>query len=205
MAAPFSDFSGIAAPMPGANINTDAIIPSAWLRTATADYGKGLFGRQRYDDEGRERPGFVLNREPFRHAEILVAGPNFGCGSSREAAVWALAGFGLKCVLAPSFADIFYENAYRNGLLVARIDPETLVDLIDFSSRSAEPRLGVNLANETLDCADGRVWRMSVPPSRKQALMLGEDEIECTLRHERDISAFHAAASAQMPWLYLRQ
>jgi len=129
MRKPFQDFSGIAARIRGANINTDAIIPAAWLRSAHADFGRGLFARWRYSDAGSENAEFVLNREPFRRARILVADENFGCGSSREAAVWALMQFGIGCVLAPSFADIFYENAFRNGLLAGLIGPDVVAEL----------------------------------------------------------------------------
>src|SRR5262245_5993078 len=130
MTPPFQDFSGIAARLPASNVNTDAIIPAPWLRTAHADFGRGLFARWRYDDAGNEVPTFVLNQEAFRRAQILVADANFGCGSSREAAAWALLQFGIRCVLAPSFADIFYENAFRNGLLVGRIERAVLADLV---------------------------------------------------------------------------
>ncbi|MFZ4809427.1 MAG: 3-isopropylmalate dehydratase small subunit [Hyphomicrobiaceae bacterium] len=202
MRTPFRNFTGIAAPMPTPNINTDAIIPAAWLRTATADYGRGLFGAWRYDDGGRERPDFVLNRPPYRQAQILVAGANFGCGSSREAAVWALAGFGFRCVLAPSFADIFYENAFRNGLLAAQITVTTLDELLALIETSEVPRLALDLAAETVTGPDGRGHHFGVPTSRKSGLMRGDDEIEMTLRHDAEIQAFHAGARAAKPWLY---
>jgi 3-isopropylmalate/(R)-2-methylmalate dehydratase small subunit len=146
MRQPFRNFTGIAAAMPAANINTDAIIPASWLRTAHADLCKGLFGHLRYDDTGHERPGFILNRQPFRSATILFAGENFGCGSSREAAAWALQRFGIKCILAPSFADIFYENAFRNRLLAGIVDRAALAVLVELAAPGqSEPFFEIDL------------------------------------------------------------
>ncbi|ARP80737.1 3-isopropylmalate dehydratase small subunit [Bordetella genomosp. 8] len=199
------DIEGVMAVMPMANINTDAIIPSVWLRTATADMGKGLFGGYRYDGQGREQPDFVLNRGPYRHARILLADENFGCGSSREAAVWALTGFGIGCVLAPSFADIFYENAFRNGLVAAIIDGETYRRLRDSASADPAgpaPTCRVDLATATVTGPDGVSRPFTIPASRAQALMRGDDEIAMTMAHLPAIEAHYERMRAASPWLF---
>jgi 3-isopropylmalate/(R)-2-methylmalate dehydratase small subunit len=199
----FSGVTGVMAVMPLANINTDAIIPSVWLRTATADFAKGLFGGHRYDSQGHERPDFVLNQIPFREAKILLADENFGCGSSREAAVWALAQFGIRCVLAPSFADIFYENAFRNGLLAGRIDTATFAALVAAVARRRQnPTFSVDLPAGTIIGPDGERHRFTVPAARAEALIRGDDEIDLTLRHGNEIEAFHLATKADRAWLY---
>ncbi len=203
MKTPFQNFTGIAATMPAANINTDAIIPASFLRTAHADMGKGLFGLLRYDDEGKERPDFVLNREPFRRASILFAGENFGCGSSREAAAWALKQFGFKCVFAPSFADIFYENAFRNGVLAAVVAPEDLEALTALPPEgNVQPFFEVDLSAGTIARMDGTVVAFRIAASRRDALIRGDDEIDMTLKHADDIAAFHAEGLIARPWLH---
>ncbi len=191
------------APMPLTNVNTDAIIPSPWLRFANVDLGRGLFGAQRYDAAGQEQPDFVLNRPPFRSARILLADENFGCGSSREAAVWALSQFGIRCVLAPAFADIFYENAFRNGVLAGLITPATLAALLDTIGRYPDnPVFQVDLPSCSVTGPYGVRHGFTVPASRAAALMRGDDEIETTLRHTDAITAFHARAQAEQGWLY---
>jgi 3-isopropylmalate/(R)-2-methylmalate dehydratase small subunit len=203
MREPVSSVAGIMAVMPLANVNTDAIIPSVWLRTATADLGKGLFGGLRYDESGAERPDFVLNRPPFRETKILLADENFGCGSSREAAVWALVQFGIGCVLAPSFADIFYENAFKNGLVAGIIEPSTYLGLkVAAQTHFADPVFRVDLASTTVTGADGIAHRFRIPASRAQALMRGDDEIAITLREQPAIEAHYAAARANSDWLF---
>lgn len=203
MRAGFAGIRGVMAVMPLSNVNTDAIIPSAWLRTVTADLSKGLFGGHRYEADGRERPEFVLNQMPFREAKILLADENFGCGSSREAAVWALAQFGIRCVLAPSFADIFYENAFRNGLLAARIEPETYAALAAAVARHRrDPIFAIDLPAGTITGPDGVAHRFAVPAARAEALVRGDDEIDLTLRHAVEIEAYHSAARATRAWLY---
>lgn len=203
MTAPFTPFRGIAAPLPTANINTDAIIPSAFLRSPDADLGRGLFGRWRFDEAGAERPDFVLNRPPFRRAEILFAGENFGCGSSREAAVWALQRFGIRCVAAPSFADIFYENAFRNGLLAAIVAPEDLAAMV--SALEADPdeaRVEVDLKNQTLLRGNAARIGFQVPAFRRDALLRGDDEIAGTLRHVESIGRYVAADRDRRGWIH---
>jgi 3-isopropylmalate/(R)-2-methylmalate dehydratase small subunit len=202
MTQPVHEIEGVMAVMPMANINTDAIIPSVWLRTATADMGKGLFGGLRYDEQGRERPEFVLNREPFRHARILLADENFGCGSSREAAVWALAQFGIGCVLAPSFADIFYENSFRNGLVAGIIDSQTFQALQAAARASTAPMCRVDLADASITGPDGATYTFSIPRSRAQALIRGDDEIAMTLQHLPAIEAHYSRARAETSWLF---
>jgi 3-isopropylmalate/(R)-2-methylmalate dehydratase small subunit len=203
MRDPVRTVEGVMAVMPLANINTDAIIPSAWLRTATADMGKGLFGGHRYDDQGKEKPDFVLNHPPFRNARILLADENFGCGSSREAAVWALVQFGIGCVLAPSFADIFYENAFRNGLITGLIEPAAFQALkAAVEANEASPVFRVDLPSATISGPDGATHSFRIPASRAQALMRGDDEIAMTLQHQPAIEAHYAAAKAGSDWLF---
>ena len=203
MREPFVSARGVMAVMPLSNVNTDAIIPSAYLRSAKADLGKGLFGGHRYDEADRERPDFVLNRAPFRAASILLADENFGCGSSREAAVWALQQFGIRCVLAPSFADIFYENSFRNGLLAGLIDAETFTALAaTVEARPDDPVFTVDLATSTVTGTDGSEYSFRVPALRAEALMRGDDEINTTLRRAADIEAYYIAAKASRGWLY---
>ncbi|PSC06782.1 3-isopropylmalate dehydratase small subunit [Alsobacter soli] len=187
--------------MPAPNINTDQIIPSAWLRTATADLGNGLFGSQRYDEAGSERPDFILNQPGWRNARILLAGENFGCGSSREAAVWALVQFGVGCVLAPSFADIFYENAFRNGLVAGVIDADAFEDLRR-AAAAGPASYAVDLASGTITGPDGTRWAVSVPASRARALMRGDDEIAITLAMQPEIDAHFDRSRAATPWLF---
>ncbi len=200
--APFEVVSGPAAPLPHVNINTDAIIPAPYLRSASADLGAGLFARWRYDDAGRENPDFVLNRPPFRSARILLAGENFGCGSSREAAAWALVRFGIRCVFAPAFADIFYENAFRNGLLAALMPQES----IDYAVACAETaqsegHFTVNLAERALRCPDGRHLAFDVPAFRADALLRGDDDIAATLEYADEIATFRARDALIRPWI----
>jgi 3-isopropylmalate dehydratase small subunit len=201
--APFVRFRGVAAPLPLSNVNTDAIIPSAYLRSQTSDLARGLFGRWRFDEADNERGEFVLNRAPYRNAEVLLAGENFGCGSSREAAVWALLRFGIRCIAAPTFADIFYENAFRNGLLAAIVDPGELAALvrrIDADPDGAE--VEVDLERQTMTHGSGTQLRFEVPAFRRQALLDGDDEIGATLRHADDIARYVAASRARHPWLW---
>lgn len=203
MREPFVSVKGVMAVMPLSNVNTDAIIPSAYLRSAKADLGKGLFGGHRYDESSRERSDFVLNRMPFRTASILLTDENFGCGSSREAAVWALQQFGIRCVLAPSFADIFYENSFRNGLLAGLIDANTFAALATtVEAYTGDPVFTVHLATSTIAGPDGSQHSFRIPATRAEALMRGDDEIDTTLRHAAEIKAYYAAAKASRDWLY---
>jgi 3-isopropylmalate/(R)-2-methylmalate dehydratase small subunit len=203
MKTPFRRFRGIAAPLPLTDINTDAIIPSAFLRSETIDLARGLFARWRFDDAGQERSDFVLNRDPFRRAEILFAGENFGCGSSREAAVWALQRFGIRCVAAPSFADIFYENAFRNGLLVAVIEPADLAAMVaSLEAAPEDAQVEIDLESQTMVRGNAARIGFAVPTFRRDALLRGDDEIAATLREAEDIAGFVAADRARRPWLH---
>ena len=201
MSEPFLDFSGVAAALPSENINTDAIIPSPWLRLATGNLAKGLFGALRFDEAGRERD-FILNRGPFRRAQVLFAGRNFGCGSSREAAAWALRDFGIRAVFAPSFADIFHENAFRNSLLAARVEQECVDEADALVECGEAPVYAVDLDAQTVTGPSGRAWTFSIPGSRKRALRTGADEIALTLEHSAEIERFHADSRERQPWLY---
>lgn len=200
---PFKNFSGIAAPLPLKNINTDAIIPAPYLRTADADLAYGLFALWRYDDQGREIADFILNRPGFRNTTILFGGENFGCGSSREAAAWALKRFGIRAVFAPSFADIFYENAFRNGLLAGIITHETLAHALALiSDNPAKASFAIDLSNTTLTGHDGQNLPFTVPNFRREALLRGDDDIATTLRCTNDIDAFMAHDRLNRPWIY---
>jgi 3-isopropylmalate/(R)-2-methylmalate dehydratase small subunit len=200
---PFTTFTGIAAPLVRLNVNTDAIIPGSYLRSPSADLAHGFFAAWRYDDEGCERPDFVLNQPPFRRAEILLSGPNFGCGSSREQAVWAVVRFGIKAVFAPKFADIFYENSFRNGLLPGIVAGDALAEMAALAL-GGSPAFTVDLENRRLTAASGRSWAFEIPDTRQLALLRGDDAITETLRHADDIEAFHAADLARWPWAFPR-
>jgi 3-isopropylmalate/(R)-2-methylmalate dehydratase small subunit len=200
----FTRLDGVAASLPFPDINTDAVIPASYQRTLNDDPGKGLFAGWRYDLEGKEVPDFILNREPYRNSKIIVAGENFGCGSSREFAVWALMRFGVRCVIAPSFGDIFYENSFKNGLLPA-ILPQSQVDTLhEHLSRTNDPTLTVDLTRQVIELPNGETIPFSVPATRRVALLEGLDEIGQTLRFAEDIEAFQQRQRTAEPWLYVR-
>ncbi len=203
MREPIIEITGIAAALPLANVNTDTIIPAAWLRSPTLDLAQGLFAGWRYTEAGAENTEFVLNREPYRRASILVAGSNFGCGSSREAAIWALLRFGIRCVLAPSFADIFRENAFRNGLIAGVIEPATLPGIVAAIMQASGPApFRVGLEPAVLKGPAGLVLAFEIPESRRQALIQGEDEIVATLRHRGEIDGFRVRDEKKRRWIY---
>lgn len=200
---PFVNFSGTAAPLPLKNINTDAIIPATYLRTADADLAAGLFALWRYDETGKEKADFILNRPGFRHATILFGGENFGCGSSREAAAWALVRFGIKAVFAPSFADIFYENAFRNGLLAGVIEKNTLDHVLALIGNDAtNANVAVNLHDHTFTAKDSRAMTFLIPDFRREALLRGDDDIATTLRFSENIDAFMVQDQKNRSWIY---
>jgi 3-isopropylmalate dehydratase small subunit len=196
---PMSIVRGAAAPILKSNINTDIIIPGAYLRSQSADLAHGLFAGWRFDEDGRERTDFVLNQPQYRQTKIILAGPNFGCGSSREAAIWALMRFGISVVLAPSFADIFYENAFRNGVLPGIIDAVAIAEMAELSA--ANPEFTVDLERK-LVLQGNRSWSFDVPESRRNALIRGDDEIGMTLAMEDDISSFHRQDLTNRDWAY---
>jgi len=199
----FTTVTGIAAPLLLPNINTDAMSPMIAGRSLAADLGKLLFANWRYAPDGSELPDFILNRPPFRDSKILIAGPNFGCGSSRERAVWALMRFGIRCVIAPSFADIFYDNAFQNGLLPLILSPAECASLAQLVAQAPEPVVTVDLVQCRLEGPDGVVVAFNVSAERRTALLEGLAEIEVMLRMEGDIAAYEADDRRLRPWIYL--
>jgi 3-isopropylmalate/(R)-2-methylmalate dehydratase small subunit len=199
----FTTVTGIAAPLLLPSINTDAMSPMIAGRSLSADLGKLLFANWRYAPDGTELPDFILNKPPFRDSKILIAGPNFGCGSSRERAVWALMRFGIRCVIAPSFADIFYDNAFQNGLLPLVLSAAECASLAEAVVQAPEPVVTVDLVQCRLEGPDGRVIAFNVAAERRTALLEGLDEIEVMLRMEGDIAAYEADDRRRRPWIYL--
>ena len=198
----FTVLTGVAAPLNMINVDTDMIIPKNYLKTIKrTGLGKFAFAEMRYDEQGREKADFVLNKGPYRSAKILVAGQNFGCGSSREHAPWALVQYGFRVVVAPSFADIFFNNSTKNGLLPVVL-PELVIDRL-FSEVAAHPgyRLTVDLPRQKLVEADGREHDFDVAPFRKYCLVNGLDDIGLTLRHRDRIAAFEKERLTRQPWL----
>ena len=199
----FTNLTGTAAPMPLVNIDTDMIIPKQFLKTIKrTGLGANLFDEMRFDREGNEIEDFVLNQPAYRKAEILVAGENFGCGSSREHAPWALMDFGIRCVISTSFADIFYNNCFKNGILPIVLPQEDVDKLMDDASRGANATLTVDLETQTIQGPDGGEITFEVDPFRKHCLLNGLDDIGLTIEAAADaIDTFEAKASAQRPWV----
>ncbi len=199
----FTTLRGVAAPLPMINVDTDMIIPKQFLKTIhRSGLGKNLFDEMRYDDSGAEKPDFVLNRAAYREAVILVAGDNFGCGSSREHAPWALLDFGIRCVIAPSFADIFYNNCFKNGILPIVL-PQAEVDLLMADAeRGANATLAVDLEAQEITGPDGGVVAFDIEPFRKHCLLNGLDDIALTLEKAAAVDGFEATQRAAQPWLY---
>ncbi len=197
---PFTRLTAVAAPMDLPNVDTDRIIPARFLRKPkSAGYGQFLFHDVRFDAEARERPEFVLNRPAYRRAQILVAAENFGCGSSREMAVWALAGWGLRCVIAPSFGDIFFENCAKNGVLAVILPAETCAALRRQLHEGPGGTMTVDLEGQSVAAANGTLHRFTIDPFRKQALLTGQDEIALTLGYDKEIAAFEARRADEAP------
>lgn len=197
---PFTRLTAVAAPMDLPNVDTDRIIPARFLRKPkSAGYGQFLFHDVRFDAEARERPEFVLNRPAYRRAQILVAAENFGCGSSREMAVWALAGWGLRCVIAPSFGDIFFENCAKNGVLAVILPAETCAALRRQLHEGPGGTMTVDLEEQSVAAANGTLHRFTIDPFRKQALLTGQDEIALTLGYDKEIAAFEARRADEAP------
>ena len=197
----FTTLTGVAAPMPLVNIDTDMIIPKQFLKTiARTGLGKNLFDEMRFTLDGAEIPEFVLNQPAYRHAEILVAGDNFGCGSSREHAPWALLDFGIRCVISTSFADIFYNNCFKNGILPI-VMPRDVVDvLMQDARKGANARQTVDLAAQTVTTSDGRVFAFEVDSHRKHCLLNGLDDIGLTLEKVSAIDSYEKKAKMLHPW-----
>jgi 3-isopropylmalate/(R)-2-methylmalate dehydratase small subunit len=197
----FTTLTGVAAPMPIDNIDTDMIIPKQYLKTIKrTGLGKGLFSEMRYREDGSENPDFVLNKPAYRKATIIVAGDNFGCGSSREHAPWALLDFGVRCVIATDFADIFYNNCFKNGVLPIRVSAEDLAKLQDDAERGANATLTVDLPAQEIRGPDGGVVKFEIDPFRKQCLIEGLDDIGLTLVEASAIEAHETKSAAAHPW-----
>lgn len=201
---PFTRLTGIAAPLPMVNVDTDQIIPAHWLKTIKrTGLGVGLFESMRYLPDGRENPDFVLNREPYRQARILVTGQNFGCGSSREHAPWALLDFGIRCVIAPSFADIFYNNCFKNGILPIVLTKDEVDLLIHEASVATDPTFTIDLEHHQIHRPMGNEpLHFDLDPAHRTKLLEGLDEIGQTLQQAARIDGFEAKQRAQAPWLY---
>ncbi len=198
----FTVLEGVAAPMKMINVDTDMIIPKQYLKTIKrTGLGKGLFSEKRFNEDGSENPDFVLNKAAYRKAKILVAGDNFGCGSSREHAPWALLDFGITCVISTSFGDIFYNNCFKNGVLPVQVSPEDLEKLFDDADRGANATLTVDLEKQEIRGPDGGVVKFEIDPHRKHSLLNGLDEIGVTMQKQTEIESFEAKAKQSRPWV----
>ena len=201
MMQPFTRLTGIAAALPIANVDTDMILSAAFLKTVSrTGLGRGLFHSMRFDRDGEGRPDFVLNREPWRQARILIALDNFGCGSSREHAPWALLDFGICCIVAPSFADIFYGNCFKNGMLPIRL-PRAEIDRLMVVAQDPEAAgMTVDLENRTIECSGGTI-SFELEPQRRERLLGGIDDIAAALHREQAIAGYESRVSSDAPWL----
>ena len=198
----FDQLTGVAAPLDMLNIDTDMIIPKQFLKTIKrSGLGKNLFDEMRYDRDGSELTDFVLNRSPYRQAEILVAGDNFGCGSSREHAPWALLDFGIRCVISTSFADIFYNNCFKNGVLPIVVSPDERDALLADASDTENPELSIDLVAQTIRRPNGVNISFEVDAFRKKCLLEGLDDIGLTMEKSRSIDDFEANRTQEQPWL----
>ena len=197
----FETFTGVAAPMPSPNIDTDKIIPARFLKTIErAGLGKHLFNDQRFNEDGSEKDGFVLNQEAYRGSEVLVVGDNFGCGSSREHAPWALSDFGIKTVIGTDFADIFFNNSFKNGMLLIKLPKEVVDELMDDAQKGANARLTVDLEAQEITRPNGEKVPFDVDPFRKHCLLNGLDDIGLTMEKGDDIDKFEGKDNSARPW-----
>ena len=197
----FTHLEGVAAPLDVINVDTDLIIPKQYLKTIKrTGLGKGLFSERRYKDDGSEDPDFVLNKPAYRNAKILVVGDNFGCGSSREHAPWALLDFGIRCVISTSFGDIFYNNCFKNGILPIKVSPEDLEKLFDDANRGANAMLSIDLETQEIRGPDGGTIKFDVDAFRKHCLLNGLDDVGLTLAKKDQIDSFESRAQAARPW-----
>lgn len=197
----FTKLTGVAAPFPLRNVDTDMIIPKQFLKTIKrTGLGKSLFYEMRYDQSGKENADFVLNKPAYRKAEILVAGENFGCGSSREHAPWALLDFGIRCVIAPDFADIFYNNCFQNGILPIKLSQGDVDKLMDDANRGANATVTIDLEAQEIRGPDGGVIKFEIDAFKKHCLLNGLDNIGLTLEKEKAISAFEQINATARPW-----
>lgn len=198
----FNKLTGIAAPMPLVNIDTDMIIPKQFLKTIKrSGLGANLFDEMRFDLEGNEIPDFVLNKKAYRNAEIIVAGENFGCGSSREHAPWALIDFGIKCVISTSYADIFYNNCFKNGILPIVLKAKEVEELMKDSQKGENARIMVDLEAQTVHSSDGVEFSFIIDKFKKHCLLNGLDDIGLTMEKVSSIDEFEQRYHRQMPWV----
>ncbi len=198
----FTKITGVAAPMPLINIDTDMIIPKLFLKTIKrSGLGVNLFDEMRYDDDRNERPDFVLNKPAYRNTEVLVAGDNFGCGSSREHAPWAIKDFGIRCVISTSFADIFFSNCFKNGILPIVMPKEVVDVLLKDAEKGENARMSVDLEAQTVTTSDGEVFPFEVDSFKKHCLLEGLDDIGQTMNKIAAIDGFEAKASVERPWV----
>jgi 3-isopropylmalate/(R)-2-methylmalate dehydratase small subunit len=198
----FTTLTAVAAPMPIVNVDTDMIIPKQYLKTIKrTGLGSALFSEMRYKDDGSENPDFVLNKPAYRNAKIIVAGDNFGCGSSREHAPWALKDFGVTCVISTSFADIFYNNCFKNGVLPAIVSPEDLEKLMDDAERGANATLSIDLEAQEIRGPDGGVVTFEIDAFKKHCLLNGLDDIGLTMEKAEKVDAFEEAMHDERPWV----
>jgi len=198
----FTTLTGIAAPLPKANVDTDQIIPARFLKSiARTGFGKNLFANFRYREDGSENPDFVLNMEPYRRAEVLIAFENFGCGSSREHAPWALLDFGIRCVIAPDFADIFHNNSFKNGLLPIRLPREICETLMEDAKLGGNARITVDLERSVVVRPNGEEIPFEVDAFRRHCLLNGLDDIGLTMQHTSAIDTYEEKQRAAQPWL----
>ena len=198
----FDKLTSVAAPLPIINIDTDMIIPKQYLKTIKrTGLGTALFSEMRYNEDGSENPDFVLNKPAYRQAKIIVAGDNFGCGSSREHAPWALLDYGVKVVVSTSFADIFYNNCFKNGILPAIVSEEDLAKLMDDAERGSNATLTVDLESQTISGPDGGSVTFEIDPARKHVLLEGLDDIAMTLKSDKAIGGFEEKMAESRPWV----
>ena len=198
----FEKLTSVAAPLPIANVDTDMIIPARYLKTIKrTGLGEGLFANMRFKEDGSDNEDFVLNQPAYKDARILVAGNNFGCGSSREHAPWALMDYGIKCVISTDFADIFYNNSFKNGMLLIKVGPEELDLLMDDAARGANATVTVDLEAQEITGPDGGVIRFEIDSFKKHCLLNGLDDIGLTMEKEGKIASFEESHKAAQPWL----
>ncbi len=198
----FTTLTGVAAPLPLINVDTDMIIPKQFLKTIKrSGLGKNLFDEMRYLEDGSENPDFVLNKPAYRNAEILIAGENFGCGSSREHAPWALLDFGIRCIIAPSFADIFYNNCFKNGILPIVLPQEQVDELMREAEKGENARMTVDLENQEITTSEGKTFRFEIDSFKKHCLLEGLDDIALTMARIDSIAEYERKMALERPWV----
>ena len=198
----FTTLEGVAAPLKMINVDTDMIVPKQYLKTIKrTGLGTGLFSELRYRDDGSENPDFVLNKPAYRKAKILGVDDNFGCGSSREHAPWALLDFGIRCVISTSFGDIFYNNCFKNGILPIRVTPQQLAKLFDDAERGSNATLSIDLAKQEIRGPDGGMIKFEIDAFRKHCLLNGLDDIGLTLQKKPQIDSFESKVKTARPWV----